>query len=113
MKAWVIAAAALLLGFVAGFVARPLFAPVGSAPLPTTASSAELSENDAQAAVRRFGRDASTRLPLAVMQLGACEPSKIAAGLECAVTLVPRPGAAPQRKQIGFAKFGERWERTY
>lgn len=110
MRWWLIAAILLLLGRVAIQRERPTLDPV-AAPVPGVTDRP--SDDDAVAAVRRFAREASTRMPQATLTLGTCARSTLAAGQECAATIVPRPGARPQRRLLGFARFGGRWERIY
>lgn len=113
MKTWLVAIVALIIGFGLGFAARPAIAP-GSVVSATADNAATYpNEAEATAAVRRFKTDPSLATPQATLTLGECGASKISTGVECLVTLVPRPGAAPINKEIGFARIGGQWERTY
>ena len=114
MKAWFLAAGALVVGFVLGYITRPAIAPAipGSSSIVATSSS-QPTDAEATAAFRRMKTDPLFRTPEAMVTLSECGPSKIQSGIECAATIVDKPGDRPRNKMLGFARFNGQWERTY
>ncbi len=103
----VIAFAALVIGFGAGFTLRPVLAPAA-----TASGAAQPSEAEATAAVRRY-RTGFSNFPNATLTLGECSPGTVAPGVTCMTRIVldsTAKGAVPQNRPIGFARVGGQWE---
>ena len=108
--ALIIAFAALVIGFGAGFTLRPVLAPSG--PAATASGAAQPSEVEATAAVRRY-RTGFSNFPNATLTLGECSPGTMAPGVTCMTRIVldsTAKGAVPQNRPIGFARVGGQWE---
>jgi hypothetical protein len=107
----IIAAGCLVVGFGAGFVLRPVIAPVAASPA-VAAGVAQPTEEQATAAVRRH-RLFTGPLTNATLKLGDCSPGDVGPGVTCMtqLTLDPaNPNATPQNRPIGFARVNGQWE---
>jgi len=92
-----VAAGCLVVGFGAGFVARPMISPGGSSA----------------AAVRRHRLFSGTSLANATLKLGDCSPGGVGPGVTCMTQLTMDPtgaGATPQNRPVGFARVNGQWE---
>ncbi len=106
------AAGCLAVGFGAGFVLRPVIAPVAASPA-VSAGVAQPTEEEATAAVRRHRLFTGTSLANATLKLGDCSPGGVGPGVTCMTQLVmdpAKPGAAAQNRPIGFARVNNQWE---
>lgn len=107
----IIGAVCLAVGFGAGFVLRPVIAPVGASPA-VAAGVAQPTEEEATAAVRRH-RLFTGPLTNATLKLGDCSPGGVSPGVTCMTQVVldsTKPNAAPQNRPIGFARVNGQWE---
>lgn len=109
MKALLIAIIAMIIIVAAGFLLRPMISPSGKSPTvgATSAPSAQPSEEEATAAVRRHKVGFNTYTD-ATLKLGECSAS--GPGVSCMAQVVLRPGSAQQNRAIGFARVGNQWE---
>ena len=108
----IIAAGCLAVGFGAGFVLRPVIAPVSASPA-VAAGVAQPTDSEATAAVRRHRLFTGTALTKATLKLGDCSPGGVGPGVTCMTQLVMDPtkaGATPQNRPIGFARGKGQWE---
>ncbi|MHC1547939.1 hypothetical protein [Phyllobacterium sp. K27] len=108
----IIAAGCLVVGFGAGFVLRPVIAPVSPSPAVVT-GVAQPTEDEATAAVRRHRLFTGTSLTNATLKLGDCSPGGVGPGVTCMTQLVmdsTKPNATPQNRPIGFARVNGQWE---
>jgi hypothetical protein len=109
MKQALIVVIALAIGFVAGFVMRPMMTSASGSPLAPMVSSQQPTEAEATAAVRRHKSGFFT-FKAATLKLGECSPSGITVGVSCMTQVVLSPGSAPQNRAIGFARVNGQWE---
>lgn len=108
----IVGAGCLIVGFGAGFVLRPVIAPVSALPA-AAAGIAQPTEEEATAAVRRHRLFIGTSLANATLKLGDCSPGGISPGVTCMTQLVmdpTKPNATPQNRPIGFARVDGQWE---
>ncbi|WP_223262841.1 hypothetical protein [Sphingobium sp. SCG-1] len=107
-----VAAGCLVVGFGAGFVARPMISPGGSSAA-AVAGVAQPTEEEAVAAVRRHRLFSGTSLANATLKLGDCSPGGVGPGVTCMTQLTMDPtraSATPQNRPVGFARVNDQWE---
>ena len=107
-----LAAWCLVVGFGAGFVARPMISP-GGLSAAAVAGVAQPSEEEAIAAVRRHRLFTGTSLANATLKLGDCSPGGVGPGVTCMTQLTmdtTRANATPQNRPVGFARVNGQWE---
>lgn len=107
-----VAAGCLVVGFGAGFVARPMISPGGSSAA-AVAGVAQPTEEEAIAAVRRHRHFTGTPLANATLKLGDCSPGGVGPGVTCMTQLTmdtTRANATPQNRPVGFARVNGQWE---
>jgi hypothetical protein len=95
----IIAGMALVIGFGAGLVLRPVILPTAASPA-AAAGVAQPTEEEATAAVRRHRLFAGTALANETLKLGDCSPGGIGPGVTCMTQLAmdaTKPNA-PRRK---------------
>ncbi|EQB33880.1 hypothetical protein [Sphingopyxis indica] len=108
----IVAAACLVIGFVAGFILRPAIAPAPASPA-AAAGIAQPTEEEATEAVRRHRLFTGTVLSHATLKLGDCSPGGVGPGVMCMTQVVldpTKPNATPQNRAIGFARVNGQWE---
>lgn len=100
----------LAVGFVGGYIARPLVD--GETPALAIIKPTLPTDEQATAAVRRH-KDFFGSFPNAGVKLGECGPNNMGPGTMCMTAFtkdVTAANAKPMNRPIGFARVNDQWE---